>query len=77
MIRRARTKGLGALMDDTLVVGIVALVAGAIILWVAFRAQDGLPAQATYRVHADVPDAGKLTEHAAVRIGGCGTIFRT
>jgi virulence factor Mce-like protein len=37
---------------------------------VAFRAQDGLPAQATYRVHADVPDAGKLTEHADVRIGG-------
>src|SRR4051812_47579069 len=70
MIRRARSKGLGAVMDNTLLVGLAALVVAAVILWVSYRAQDGLPAQAVYRVHADVPDAGKLTEHADVRIGG-------
>jgi virulence factor Mce-like protein len=58
------------LLDDTLVTGLVILAVAAIVLLVTSRAQNGLPWQRTYTVTVPVPDAGKLTRNADVRIGG-------
>jgi len=58
------------LMNDTLVVGLAILAVAGVILAVTSRAQNGLPWQDTYDVRVTVPDAGKLTKNADVRIGG-------
>jgi phospholipid/cholesterol/gamma-HCH transport system substrate-binding protein len=58
------------LLDDTLVVGLVILAVGAVVLLVTSRAQNGYPWQEHLRVTVAVPDAGKLTKNADVRIGG-------
>jgi len=67
---RATTSRLRALAGDTLVIGLVALAISAVALLIAFQAQNGLPLESVYRVHAQVPDAAKLSKNADVRIGG-------
>ena len=58
------------LLDDTLVAGLVILAIAAIVLGVTARAQNGFPWQRHHMVTVAVPDAGKLTKNADVRIGG-------
>ena len=67
MKRRDRTP---RLVDNTFVVGLVLLGVAAVVLWLAFQAQTGLPWEPTRRVVVEVPDAGKLIRNAEVRIGG-------
>ena len=58
------------LADDTLVVGLAMIAAAAVILFLAFQAQTGLPWEPTQRIEVAVPDGGKLARNADVRIGG-------
>lgn len=58
------------IMADPLLLGLVTLAVAAVTVFLAYRAQDGLPWTSFYRVHADVPDAAKLLKNADVRIGG-------
>jgi virulence factor Mce-like protein len=58
------------LIDDTRLVGIAMLAFGALILWLAFQSQTGLPWEKTRSVMVEVPDAGKLARNAEVRVGG-------
>ncbi|MDX6665542.1 MAG: phospholipid/cholesterol/gamma-HCH transport system substrate-binding protein [Solirubrobacteraceae bacterium] len=69
-MRRRSDNRLRALMDDTLLVGLVLLAIAGIAVVVSYRAQNGLPFASVYRVHADVPDGAKLLKNADVRIGG-------
>jgi len=69
---------LARLADDTLVVGLVILAVAAVVMAISYRAQNGLPWQRSYEVQVEVPDAGKLTKNAEVRIGGArvGQVLR-
>jgi virulence factor Mce-like protein len=52
------------------VLGVLAVVVVALIGWIAYNANLGLPWQSTYDVYADVPNADRLIKTADVRIGG-------
>jgi virulence factor Mce-like protein len=52
------------------VVGVIALVVAASILYVSYHALSGLPGQSHYNVSVDVPNAGHLNPSDEVRIGG-------
>jgi len=69
-MRRRRTTRAARLLDDTLVIGLAMIAAAAVILYLSFQAQTGLPWKATERIELAVPDAGKLARNADVRIGG-------
>jgi virulence factor Mce-like protein len=69
MSRRSSSRA-RRMANDTRVVGLLMIAGGFLILWLAFQAQTGLPWESTSRVMVEVPDAGKLTRNAEVRIGG-------
>jgi phospholipid/cholesterol/gamma-HCH transport system substrate-binding protein len=58
------------MLDDHLVVGLLILGFGAIILYISYTAQSGLPWKASYTIDVQVADAGKLPKNADVRVGG-------
>ena len=58
------------LLDDTRIVGIAMIAGAAIVLWLAFQAQTGLPWEATRTVYMEVHDAGKLSRNADTIIIG-------
>jgi virulence factor Mce-like protein len=58
------------LLDDTLVMGLLIVLAAAGALYISYTALSGLPWQQTHTVTIQVPDAGKLLKNAEVRIGG-------
>ena len=70
MSRRTDSSRLRRLVDDTLVLGLVAIAVSAVAVGISYRAQNGLPWLATYDVSVDVPDAAKLLKNADVRVGG-------
>ena len=67
---RARGTRLSRLIDDPLAVGLAILVLGAIVLYISYSAQSGLPWKASYSIDVQVADAGKLPKNADVRVGG-------
>ena len=58
------------MIDDPLAVGLAILLAGAIVLYISYTAQSGLPWKASYSIDVQVADAGKLPKNADVRVGG-------
>ena len=58
------------LLDDTLLVGLLMIVGALVVLYLAFRAQVGLPWEPMQRIEIAVQDGGKLQRYADVRIGG-------
>lgn len=70
MSRRTDSTRLRRLANDTLVLGVFALLVVAAAVGISYRAQNGLPWVGTYDVHVQVPDAAKLLKNADVRIGG-------
>lgn len=52
------------------VVGVVALLVGAIVFWVSYNALTGLPGQSRYDVWVEVPNAAHLNKADEVRIAG-------
>jgi virulence factor Mce-like protein len=58
------------MIDDPLVVGLAIIVSAAIVLYISYTAQSGLPWKASYSIDAQVADAGKLPKNADVRVGG-------
>jgi virulence factor Mce-like protein len=68
-MRRAGTLA-SRLRDDTLIAGVLILVAGALVVAISYSAQNGLPWKGTYDIELAVPDAGKVGKNAEVRIGG-------
>ncbi len=58
------------LLNDPLLFGAAILLAVAGILYISYTAPQGLPWQATRSIEVAVPDAGKLSKNADVRIGG-------
>jgi phospholipid/cholesterol/gamma-HCH transport system substrate-binding protein len=58
------------LLDDPLAFGLLILAAAAAVLYVSYNAPRGLPWKTTHRVSVAVPDAGKVSKNADVRIGG-------
>jgi virulence factor Mce-like protein len=51
-------------------VGVITIVVIAIVGWIAYNANKGLPGQSRYEVNVLVPDADRLITTADVRIGG-------
>src|SRR4051812_50118216 len=58
------------LVDSPLLNGVVTLAVIGIAVYLSYTANNGLPFDQTYRISADVPNAGQLVRHADVRIGG-------
>jgi virulence factor Mce-like protein len=52
------------------VLGVLTIVVVAIIGWIAYTANSGLPGQSRYEVNVLVPDADRLISAADVRVGG-------
>jgi virulence factor Mce-like protein len=69
MIRSARHRRARVASRHRLI-GVLTIVAIAIVGWIAYRANFGLPWQSRYAVYADVPNADRLIEGADVRAGG-------
>ncbi len=67
---RGRRTLASRLKDDTLVTGVLILIAGALIVAISYSAQNGLPWESSYDIEVAVPDAGKVAKNAEVRIGG-------
>jgi virulence factor Mce-like protein len=63
---RRRTIGLRAYALG----GVAVLVAGLLVVYLSYRANDGVPFVATYDIVAEVPNADRLARRDAVRIGG-------
>jgi phospholipid/cholesterol/gamma-HCH transport system substrate-binding protein len=65
-------------MRRTRSTGVVIVLVAALIMYVSYRAQNGLPWQSTHAVRVAVPDAGKLLKNTPVRVGGhrVGQILR-
>ena len=55
---------------DLRVVGAAILAAGAVLMYLSYTAENGLPWKRTYSVRIAVPDAGKLIKNTDVKIGG-------
>ncbi len=58
------------LKDNTLITGVLILIAAAVVVAISYSAQNGLPWKGTYDIEVAVPDAGKVSKNAEVRIGG-------
>jgi virulence factor Mce-like protein len=65
-----RTARITRVFDDTLVMGVLIIVAASCLLYVSYTALSGLPWQQTHTLTVQVPDGGKLLKNADVRIGG-------
>jgi virulence factor Mce-like protein len=65
-------------MRGTRSTGVVIVLVAALIMFVSYRAQNGLPWQSSHAVRIAVPDAGKLLKNTPVRVGGArvGQILR-
>jgi phospholipid/cholesterol/gamma-HCH transport system substrate-binding protein len=50
--------------------GLLAILLVALVGWIAYRANSGLPGQSRYEVNVLIPDADRLIDAADVRIGG-------
>jgi virulence factor Mce-like protein len=69
MTPRARHRRARAPRRD-LVIGALTIAVIAIVGWIAYRANFGLPWQSRYEVYANVPNADRLIDGADVRAGG-------
>ena len=56
--------------SDVRVVGSAIVVAAAVVMYISYTAQNGLPWTPTYSVQIAVPDAGKLIKNTDVKVGG-------
>lgn len=70
MMRRRRRRTDRPPWKRRAVFGLGAIALVAVIGWIAYTANSGLPFQSTYNVKVEVPDADRLINTADVRIGG-------
>jgi virulence factor Mce-like protein len=52
------------------IIGVLAIAIVAVVGWIAYRANFGLPWQSRYELNVRVPDADRLIDGADVRVGG-------
>ena len=57
-------------ITDVRVVGVAIVVVAAVVMYISYTAQNGLPWASTYSIRVAVPDAGKLIKNTDVKIGG-------
>lgn len=55
---------------DLRVLGVAIVAVAAVLMYISYTAQNGLPWQSTYNIQIAVPDAGKLIKNTEVRVGG-------
>jgi len=55
---------------DVRVAGLAIVLAAAIVMYISYTAQNGLPWAQSYSVQIAVPDAGKLIKNTDVKVGG-------
>jgi phospholipid/cholesterol/gamma-HCH transport system substrate-binding protein len=55
---------------DLRLVGAAIVVAAAVVMYISYTAQNGLPWASTYSIQVAVPDAGKLIKNTDVKVGG-------
>ena len=67
---RSAGGGLRALANDPVLVGAIALLVGAIAVFLSYNANSGLPFVPAYQISINVPDAAELTKSSDVRVGG-------
>ncbi len=56
--------------QDVRVMGVAIVAIAAVLMYISYTAQNGLPWQQSYSVRIAVPDAGKLIKNTEVRVGG-------
>lgn len=63
-------KAAGHLFDSPVLIGTVSILLVTVAVYLSYVAENGLPFVPTYRINADVVNAGQLIKNADVRIGG-------
>ena len=64
-------------ITDVRVIGVAIVVAAAVVMYISYTAQNGLPWASSYSIQIAVPDAGKLIKTTDVKVGGrLGQVLR-
>ena len=57
-------------ITDVRVIGVAIVAAAAVVMYISYTAQNGLPWASSYSIQIAVPDAGKLIKNTDVKVGG-------